>query len=299
MATEIVERLENNAESVPSQTVVTSSIVIPSTSTARSGRQDSLPKRRSSNDLSRQGTEESKRPRLDTKDAEVKKRGQRIFGMLMGTLTKFKNDSQNKSEAEIKRDQIVQKTQEKLKKEHEELVNKMKTEEQERRERIAREKREAEERRIKELRECWSAQKKNLANFLRTNAEPPLYYLPAKVSQPMVETIARQKRQLVLESTSFISHDIVVSGEAHNGGEDIEMVEHNNRKNLETKNNEMEVDQPEARKVEGIQNDSNVQSTSVNERMAVDEERSVGIKIEESVIKEDEPTDSKDDPVEY
>lgn len=30
---------------------------------------------------------------------EVKKRSQRIFGMLLGTLTKFKNESQNKTEA--------------------------------------------------------------------------------------------------------------------------------------------------------------------------------------------------------
>ncbi|CAG8460818.1 9443_t:CDS:2 [Acaulospora colombiana] len=258
MATEIVDRLENNSENVPSQTVVTSSIVIPSTSIVRSGRQDSLPKRRASGDLSRQSTEESKRPRLDTKDAEVKKRGQRLFGVINGTLTKFKNESQNKTEAEIKRDQIVQKTQEKLKKDHEELVNQMKTEEQERRERIAREKREAEERRNREL-----------------------------------------KRQIVLESTSSISHDIMVTGEVRNDSRDVEMTEHNDsEKHTEAlKQNEVETDRPEVKK-ESIKNDDSAQSTLATERMAVDEERSAVIKIEESVIK-DEPTDSKDDPVEY
>lgn len=52
---------------------------------------------------------------------------------------------------EIKREQIDQKLQEKLKKDHEELVEKMKREEQERKEKIAREKREAEEKRINDL----------------------------------------------------------------------------------------------------------------------------------------------------
>ncbi|CAJ0827762.1 5370_t:CDS:10 [Entrophospora sp. SA101] len=131
------------------QTVVTSSIVVPSTSAARrNSRQDTLPKRRASNDMTRQNYEESKRPRLDMNNSELKKRGQRMFGVLLGTLTKFKSESQNKSEA----------------------------------------------------RDCWTTQKKNLANFLSTATEPSLYYLPARLSQVMLETIAEQKRQLALAS---------------------------------------------------------------------------------------------------
>ncbi|CAJ0887375.1 5396_t:CDS:2 [Entrophospora sp. SA101] len=134
------------------QTVVTSSIVVPSTSAARrNSRQDTLPKRRASNDMTRQNYEESKRPRLDMNNSELKKRGQRMFGVLLGTLTKFKSESQNKSEAEIKREQIEQKLKEKLKKDHEELVEKMKREEEERKEKVAKDKREAEQKRINEL----------------------------------------------------------------------------------------------------------------------------------------------------
>jgi len=150
MATDVSEQLDTNADVAPSQTVVTSSIVVPSTSTAkRSSRSDALPKRRASSDFSRHNTEDAKRPRLDMTNNEVKKRSQRLFGMLLGTLTKFKNESQNKTEAEIKREQIDQKLQEKLKKDHEELVEKMKREEQERKEKVAREKREAEEKKNK------------------------------------------------------------------------------------------------------------------------------------------------------
>ncbi|CAG8844521.1 23570_t:CDS:2, partial [Racocetra persica] len=62
------DRFETNTES-PSQTVVTSSIVIPTTS-KRSGRQDALPKRRASNELVRQNNDETKRPRLDMNNKE-------------------------------------------------------------------------------------------------------------------------------------------------------------------------------------------------------------------------------------
>ncbi|CAG8436610.1 9381_t:CDS:2 [Diversispora eburnea] len=206
MATEVVDRVEIKTESVTSQPVVTSST---SPTTKRTSRND---KRRASNELSRQNTEETKRPRLDIKDAEVKKRGQRIFGVLLGTLTKFKNDIQNKTEAQ----------------------------------------------------ECWTAQKKNLANFLRTNTEPSLYYLPARVSQPMVETIARQKRQLVLESTSSISRDEnnnininIVKEEITDNAEDIEMSDQNDKKVTSSENIKMETDQPEIKNEKSLEENNN------------------------------------------
>ncbi|RHZ89763.1 hypothetical protein Glove_11g72 [Diversispora epigaea] len=327
MATEVADRVEIKTESVTSQPVITSST---SPTTRRTSRND---KRRASNELSRQNTEETKRPRLDIKDAEVKKRGQRIFGVLLGTLTKFKNDIQNKTEADIKREQIVQKTQDKLKKEHEELVNKMKKEEEERKEKIAKEKKEAEEKRLKELQECWTTQKKNLANFLRTNTEPSLYYLPARVSQPMVETIARQKRQLVLESTSSISRDDnnnnnnnnVIKEEVTDNAEDIEMSDQNDKKVTSAENIKMETDQPEIKDEKSLEENNNnkddqtqLSSSSVvnnnnnnNESQEEEGEEAtiaatteegeppVFNKTEESVVKDEEHTDSKDDPVEY
>ncbi|CAB4388536.1 hypothetical protein RhiirA5_353828 [Rhizophagus irregularis] len=312
MATDISE-LDKNADVVPSQTVVTSSIVIPSTSTAkRSSRSDALPKRRASSEISRHNTEEAKRPRLDMTNNEVKKRSQRIFGMLLGTLTKFKNESQNKTEAEIKREQIDQKLQEKLKKDHEELVEKMKREEQERKEKIAREKREAEEKRINDLKECWKNQKRNLANFLCTTTEPPLYYLPARLSQPMLETIAVQKRHLALTLSSSIHQDGISTNEDENNAEDIDMAEKSNEEEDQHNKEEteespgdikVETEQPEVKfeepsdKVEDQGENSAVETV---ENAADDYTDTNDVVQEENQTKDVVNTvDSKDDPVEY
>jgi len=317
MATDVSEQLDTNADVAPSQTVVTSSIVVPSTSTAkRSSRSDALPKRRASSEFSRHNTEDAKRPRLDMNNNEVKKRSQRLFGMLLGTLTKFKNESQNKTEAEIKREQIEQKLQEKLKKDHEELVEKMKREEQERKEKIAREKREAEEKRINDLKECWKNQKRNLANFLCTTTEPPLYYLPAKLSQPMLDTIAVQKRHLALTLSSSIHQDGSSANEEENNAEedDIEIIEKSNREDqqkeeteespedikVDTEQSEVKFEEP-SEKVEDQGENSVVETTENNVEVPTNADTNT-----DDVNNEETPTkdvvntvDSKDDPVEY
>ncbi|CAG8556210.1 4940_t:CDS:2 [Cetraspora pellucida] len=305
MATEFADRFETNTESGPSQTVVTSSIVIPTTS-KRSGRQDALPKRRASNELTRQNNDETKRPRLDMNNKEVKKRSRKMFGVLLDTLTKFKNESQNKTEAEIKREQIERKLQEKLKKEHEELVENIKKEEQERKERIVRERREAEEKRTNEARVCWATQKKNLANFLRTNTQPSLYYLPAKMSQSVVQTIAIQKRQVALESSSLISYSENGKNEEGNINNDFEITGHNkNEKSGKTRDeNKMEVDKHEEKDEnkspkENTENDAHTKESSAAEAMETTVSNNEGNTNTEEPAANEELADSKDDPVEY
>ncbi|CAI2163776.1 11772_t:CDS:2 [Funneliformis geosporum] len=294
MATETSSQPDTNADT-PSQTVVTSSIVVPSTSTAkRSSRNDALPKRRASSDFSRHNTEEAKRPRLNITSNEAKKRGQRLFGVLLGTLTKFKTESQNKSEAEIKREQIDQKLQEKLKKDHD------------------------------ELKECWKNQKRNLANFLCTTSEPPLYYLPARLSQPMLETIAVQKRHLALTLSPSIQPDIpdvILTNEKENNAEvtDIIMIEQSNvldqNKELieenpndtkgESAQSELKVLNPSEKAKEKDQEDINIAETMKN-NVEVPSNNEDDCTDTNDAIHENTPTkdvvdtvDSKDDPVEY
>lgn len=74
-----------------------------------------------------------------------------MFANILGTLTKFKNEAQHKSEAEIKREQIDQKLQEKLKRERDELSSKMRREEEQRRAKLIEQKRLDEERKINEV----------------------------------------------------------------------------------------------------------------------------------------------------
>ncbi|CAG8719181.1 15346_t:CDS:2 [Funneliformis caledonium] len=272
MTTETSDQLDTNIDA-PSQTVVTSSIVVPSTSTAkRSSRNDALPKRRASSDFSRHNTEEAKRPRLDMTSNEAKKRGQRLFGVLLGTLTKFKTESQNKSEAK----------------------------------------------------ECWKNQKRNLANFLCTTSEPPLYYLPARLSQPMLETIAVQKRHLALTLSPSIQpdiQDVISTNEKENNAEetDLIMIE---RSNVVGQHKEVIEENPDDTKMEEDQSELKVLNPS--EKVKEKDHENISIAettknaVEMPINNEDECTDtndasnedtptkdvvdtvdSKDDPVEY
>ncbi|KAK9766182.1 hypothetical protein K7432_004919 [Basidiobolus ranarum] len=149
---------------------------------------------------------ETKRPRL-VEDKEVKRRGQRMFGMLLGTLNKIKDQSKHKSEAEIKREKLEQKLQEKLKKEKEELAEKVKVEQESRKEKILAQRKVDERKRKGELRENLKNQKNKLAGFLKTKTTPALYYLPAKPSGRHMDTIAEQKKTVEEEFKKLEEQD--------------------------------------------------------------------------------------------
>ncbi|RUS18472.1 pinin/SDK/memA/ protein conserved region-domain-containing protein [Endogone sp. FLAS-F59071] len=206
------------ATEVDSQRIVTSSIVVPATAkrhveetndapAAAHGRKRStveeLDNRRQNNDdVTMEGAESTrtnsvtKRPRLDTTNPDVRKRGQRMFANILGTLTKFKNEAQHKSEAEIKREQIEQKLQEKLKRERDELSSKMRREEEQRKAKLIEQKRLDEERKINEVRNATRKQRSRLANFLLTDAVPRLHYLPAKLTDDMTRQIESQRAKV-------------------------------------------------------------------------------------------------------
>ncbi|KAF7727819.1 hypothetical protein EC973_007050 [Apophysomyces ossiformis] len=170
--------------------MVKSSIVVPSQTTIASSRKRSIDQDR--NEGTAVTTEEPKRPRL-TLNADGKKRGQRLFGVLLGTLNKFKDDSQQMSEAEKKRQEIQNKLQEKLDVEKRELAETIKAERERKEEQnIAlkrRRQREAEEKRDA----IRVQQQEHLASFFKTESTPALYYRPNKLTPEMEQRLAEQK----------------------------------------------------------------------------------------------------------
>lgn len=160
--------------------------------------------------------------------------------------------------------------------------------------------------------ECWKNQKRNLANFLCTTTEPPLYYLPARLSQPMLETIAVQKRHLALTLSSSIHQDGISTNEDENNAEDIDMAEKSNEEEDQHNKEEteespgdikVETEQPEVKfeepsdKVEDQGENSAVETV---ENAADDYTDTNDVVQEENQTKDVVNTvDSKDDPVEY
>ncbi|CAG8822472.1 3492_t:CDS:1, partial [Racocetra persica] len=146
----------------------------------------------------------------------------------------------------------------------------------------------------------------NLANFLRTNTQPSLYYLPAKMSQSVVQTIAIQKRQVALESSSLISYNESGKNEESSIMNEFEITGRNlNEKSGKTHDeSKMEVDKHEEKDEnkspkESTENDAHTKESSAAEAMETTVSNNEGnINTEEPAANE-ELADSKDDPVEY
>ncbi|KAJ3340358.1 GET complex subunit get1 [Gonapodya sp. JEL0774] len=161
-----------------------------------------------------------KRSRLDTNNVEIKQRSKRLFGQLLGTLNKFKEQSGTKSEAQIRREEFEARLAEKLAKEKAELASKVAVENEERRKaREEHRKKEDQERRVA-LNALHRRYKSNMSNFVKTKADPPIYYLPAKLTDPILELLAAQKRELALETleTTRDGEGSPKEGEANGNG---------------------------------------------------------------------------------
>ncbi|KAJ3099702.1 hypothetical protein HDU97_002871 [Phlyctochytrium planicorne] len=134
--------------------------------------------------------EESKRPRIST--AQQRQRGQRMFGVLLGTLSKFKETNTKKTEAvgvisnpffkvEIRREQLEQRLQEKLKKEQEEIAEKVRKDREEWKERNRIAKEEEDKKRQIQAKETVAAHLSHQARFLSTTTTKiPVFWLPAE-----------------------------------------------------------------------------------------------------------------------
>ncbi|KAI8813930.1 pinin/SDK/memA/ protein conserved region-domain-containing protein [Cladochytrium replicatum] len=137
-----------------------------------------------------------KRPRLDVNaDAELKKRSKRMFGVLLGTLTEFKQASTQKSEKDLRREQIIQKTQEKMQKEREELAAKVLQEQEERRKHFQEERKRLEKERAIYTKNALQSQHEYFSRFIKTKSNPPIYYLPVKHNEKTTAILAESREQ--------------------------------------------------------------------------------------------------------
>ncbi|KAI7871728.1 pinin/SDK/memA/ protein conserved region-domain-containing protein [Spinellus fusiger] len=135
--------------------------------------------------------EEPKRPRLQL-NADGKQRHQRLFGVLLGTLNKFKDESEHKSEAEIKRQAIESKLQEKLANEKKELNQEIQAEREHKLQAIEARKRQS-QRTLEDKREAAALKQKELqARFLMTSTEPRLCYQPSTLTSTQREQTDQQ-----------------------------------------------------------------------------------------------------------
>ncbi|XP_057976700.1 uncharacterized protein LOC131163897 [Malania oleifera] len=146
-------------------------------------------------------------PRVLPKDVDpsVVNRNKRMLGQLLGTLEKFRKEDMQLSgtEAYMRRSNSLQRAEQRAREESERLR-------QQEREQIAEKRRrdltlrarvaaKAEEKKLELLFLQWSEHHKKLCNYLRTRAEPPIYYSFSKPLEEDATLVEKLREQTFLE----------------------------------------------------------------------------------------------------
>ncbi|XP_047315104.1 pinin isoform X2 [Impatiens glandulifera] len=140
-------------------------------------------------------------PRVLPKDEDPRlvNRNRRMLGQLLGTLEKFKKEDEklSGSEAYMRRTNSLQRAEQRAREESEKLRHQEREQIAEKRKRDltlrARVAAKAEEKRLELLFLRWCDHHRKLGNFLRTQAEPPLYYSFTKPLEEDADKLEKQK----------------------------------------------------------------------------------------------------------
>ncbi|XP_028409591.1 pinin-like [Dendronephthya gigantea] len=141
-------------------------------------------------------------------DKKTQTRNKRMFGVLLGTLQKFKENSTKEAARERKRKQIEKKLEEAAIQEREQAIRKKKELFVARREQQT--KLEELERKVEvaEMLEEWEDHDRKLSKFIRTNTKPHIFYLPAKHNDytlGLLETTAKHVEDEIKKRRQEIS----------------------------------------------------------------------------------------------
>ncbi|CAN6466666.1 unnamed protein product [Victoria cruziana] len=146
-------------------------------------------------------------PRVLPKDEDptLVNRNKRMLGRLLGTLTKFQEEDKQLSstEAYMRRSDSLKRAEERAREESEKLRQQEREQLAEKRRRDltlrARVAAKAEEKKLELIFLRWAEHHKKLCNFLRTKAEPPIFYMPAKPLEDDATLTEQRKEKEFLE----------------------------------------------------------------------------------------------------
>lgn len=165
-------------------------------------------------------TPRSRKESMDnqTSDRKGNARNKRMFGLLLGTLQKFKTEAKETEDRETHRKEIEKKLEEKFKQEKEEIIKERKQLFEERKNHQAKIQRLEQKMELVEMHNDSEKEVKKLVNFLRTKAKPHIFYMPRIMNETLTaklvdtktaveEMIKERKKRLEEEVEKLMAED--------------------------------------------------------------------------------------------
>ncbi|XP_061164563.1 pinin-like [Saccostrea echinata] len=190
-------------------------------------------------------TPRSRKESIDGQSADRKgtARNKRMFGLLLGTLQKFKTEAKETEDRETHRKEIEKKLEEKFKQEKEEIIKERRQLFEERKHQQAKIQRLEQKMELVDMHEESEKEVKKLVNFLRTKAKPHIYYMPKIMNETLSskledskkaveEMIKERKKRLEEEIERLMAEDIPDDHE-HQSDEEEETKEKTDKENRE------------------------------------------------------------------
>ncbi|XP_062574587.1 pinin-like [Saccostrea cucullata] len=177
-------------------------------------------------------------------DRKGKARNKRMFGLLLGTLQKFKTEAKETEDRETHRKEIEKKLEDKFKQEKEEIIKERRQLFEERKHQQAKIQRLEQKMELVDMHEESEKEVKKLVNFLRTKAKPHIYYMPKIMNETLAskledskkaveEMIKERKKRLEEEIERLMAEDIPEDHEqSEEEGETKEKTDKENMENL-------------------------------------------------------------------
>jgi len=210
-------------------------------------------------------------------------RNRRMFGLLLGTLVKFKEDERTKGQQAEKRKAVELRLEVKQREEHDRLVRERFQLFSDRRRHQAKLRALEQKMELVEIHSAWESETHSLENFIRTTAKPHVFFLPQShipESQSKLDESKRVLHQLITERRKQLEEELEEIMKEGKDNENELMEEEYGGSENEADNSEMA--DPDT----SSYGKNKSQEKAANEESDLDESEMVGVDYEQSFAPE-------------